>query len=582
MIYRTILPCYTDDKKAVWGDKMKAIRDFLGRKRVWMLFGLIWIFLSATVIELVIAFIIKTTIDVNSDIHLFLSYFPLLLLLSILYGIAKFTASKLSANYAAKMVKKEKVQLTEHIQKLPLTTVKKLNVGELYTVLHENMNLLEEFLVLLPRALSAPLVLGMTLLIMFFFSWKLTLVCIISIPIPTLLFGIINKPIEKRSAENQKYITDVNGFLRSTIEGIDMIKTYNLYHHFADGFSKLLNRVESKEIEMEMIKAKTTPLSYILRILPQCVIPLYSAYLALNGENTIGLLPAFSLLIGNIFIPIEALLNFSTQYRKTIVVIRRIQEVRLLGEERIGGDEPLLDGNPIVEFTGVSFAYNKTRVLNDITFNIVPGEQVAVIGESGSGKSTITKLICGLYDNYEGSVKVFQSEASRCDLTRLREQISVMPQTAFLLPGTIRENLLYGVSDTKTVELEQAADMTNLSEVTAKLSNGFDTVLEESGLNLSKGQRQRVAMTRIILQKTPIIILDEVTAGLDPVSVEMIKTTLNHLKRKHTIIMVTHDMELASKADKIILIHDHQLVKYGTHEELLKEPLYKDMCKVQF
>ncbi|SHO53818.1 ABC transporter ATP-binding protein [Anaerocolumna xylanovorans] len=541
------------------------------------------IFVLVTVVEIAITYIIKTTIDVNNskNIYKFLDFIPVVIGLAIVYGLGKFLAAKRSVHFSAKIVKNEKVRLSEHIQKLPLNTVKKYNAGELYTTIHENMLSVEEYIKLLPGAIASPVIILMTMAVMFWYSWKLTLVCIISIPVPTLLFGIINKPIEKKAADNQDNIGGVNYLLKCTIEGLDIIKTYHLFDMFSSKFHKQLIKVKDKSLEIEKIKTKASPLNFFLRIFPQCVIPLYCAYLAMRGEGTIGLLPAFSLLIVNIFVPIETLLRFSTKYRETLSPMQKVEELYSLEEERTGGILPLIDSDSVVDFSNVYFAYSDVNVLEGITFSVKKNQLIAIVGESGSGKSSIIKLISGLYEDYKGSVKVFNREVCESDLSELRKQIAVMTQTAFLLPESIEKNLLYSVESYEEEEIAKAMTMANLNEVINKLPDGSKTILTERGMNLSKGQRQRIAMARVILRKAPLIILDEATSGLDPLSVETILNSLNVLKQNHTIVMVTHDIQLASNADEIILVHNHRIVQGGSHEELMKNSMYQSMYMIQ-
>ncbi len=563
--------------------KKKEVMKFIGSKQIGKECFIAAISILVTVIEISITYIIKDTMDIKGEkvIYRFLDFIPLLVLLNILYGIGKFAVTKAGIGVAVNFVEHEKIQLTEHIEKMPLQFLKKYESGELYTVIHENMSLVEMFLQMFPTALAAPFIITMTLGAMFLYSWKLSLVCIILIPVPTFLFGIINKPIEKKSEENLDNIARVNQLFKSSIEGIDIIKTYNLFPVFSDKFHKQLDKVKDKSLEIEKTRRNTSPLSFFLRIFPQCIIPLYGGYLAINGEITIGLLPAFSILIGNIFVPIETLLQFLTRYRETISAIDRIEKLKAIGEEREDGEQPILDSPSYIQFRSVDFAYSDKKVLNKVSLEIHKNEFVAVVGESGSGKSTLIKLIEGLYEQYTGSVKVFQQELRKVDLKELRRQIAVMSQEAFLLPGTIIENLLYGVEDYTKDEIIKAMEMTNLIEVINKLPDGMDTVLTANGMNLSKGQRQRIALTRVILKKAPVIILDEATAGLDPKSVEIIQENLKLLRQNHTIIMVTHDIQLASIADKIILIHNHQIKAAGTHKNLMDDARYRHMYLAQ-
>lgn len=568
---------------------MKELCKFLGVKKILTAIFISIVFMACTLLEVFISYIIKNSVDINNEswINDFMGYVPYLLIITCVYGIFKLVSAKTSVSYAGKIIRNSKLKYARLIQDSRLMDIRDHETGELYTYVHENIASSEETFKLLPSAIAAPFILCFTLIIFFVFNWKVTLVCLITIPVPTLLFNVVNKPIQKKTSENIANVGKANETLKSTIRGLDVIKTNRVIECFTGKYNGQLDTIRAKDLEIERAKAKTVPFNFFLRAFPQFLIPIYISYLAFKGECSIGLLPAFGLLVANVFNPIDVMLRFSMKLRETKAYILNLKKLDSLEPERVGGTVPgfacLSDGRrePIVSFRNVGFKYKDKKVLEDVSFDIEANNFVAIVGESGSGKSTIIKLLEGLFDGYEGSIKVFGEDLRDIDHKKMREKIAVMSQNAFLLSDSVRDNLLYGVSGYSDDSIKRAVERANLSEVIDKLPEGEDTVLTERGMNLSGGQRQRVALARTILKDAPIIILDEATSGLEPSSVSCIMDTIRELKKDHTIIMITHDIQMASESDKIILLKDHSVGSVGDHRTLLEDDYYNSLYNMQ-
>ena len=562
---------------------MKVFTNFLGTKRVIVGILISIIFIMTAFVEVAISYIVKETVDITVEnwISIFYSHIPLTLGLIVLYGMLRYISNIFSTVFGARLVRDIRIKKTDNLLEGKISEVVRYEKGDFYTFIHENIMALEETVKLFPSAIAAPIVLVFTLIVFFSFSWKVTLVCLITIPIPTVLIGIINKPIQKKTSENILNNGIANETLKATIQGLDIIKTNRIVSLFRDKYKSQLGKIKNKDVEIEYTKAKTVPFNFFLRVFPQCLIPIYISYLAFKGECSIGLLPAFGLLIGNIFNPIDNLLRFNVGLRSAEAIILNLKKVDDIIPERQGGQEPDYTVEPIIEFKDVCFAYKGKNVLKDLSFSVEPNTMVAIVGESGSGKSTIIKLIEGLYDNYEGQINVFGWDIKSIDLKKLRKKISVMSQKSFLLQDTLRNNLLYGVDEYSEGSISQAIKIANLDEVIQKLPENVNTVLTEDGMNISGGQRQRVALARTILKNAPLILLDEPTSGLDKDSIDCIVSSFKTMRKDHTIVLVTHDIRMATEADQIILVKEHEIKAVGDHKTLLSNEYYRNLYNLQ-
>jgi ABC-type multidrug transport system fused ATPase/permease subunit len=270
--------------------------------------------------------------------------------------------------------------------------------------------------------------------------------------------------------------------------------------------------------------------------------------------------------------PIAYIPDIFVKLRVITAVTKRIFETYDAPVERVGGQgffENENQNEPALVFSHVDFAYKRDMVLHDICFEIKRGEKYALVGRSGSGKTTITKLITGLYEQKSGSIHILGKPIEKWDLQMLRKQISVVSQDSFLFPATIMENIAYGKPDASKDAIYAAAKMTMAHDFIQELPEGYDTVIGERGSTLSGGQRQRLALTRAIIRDTPIIIMDEPTSSLDVVTEQHIIETFNRISEGKTIIVIAHRLSTIVDMDHIIVLNEGVIVESGTYQQLL-------------
>jgi subfamily B ATP-binding cassette protein MsbA len=348
--------------------------------------------------------------------------------------------------------------------------------------------------------------------------------------------------------------------------------------------SQSLENVEAA-LQARSVKARLAPVVQVIVAIGTCLVLWYGARLALSGQLSAGMLIVFLLYLGNMYKPMRELSKMADTVSKAAVGYERIEEV--LEIESVVRDlpnarqAPRLKGG--IEFDHVTFSYNEeTPVLKDLSFKIEPGQVAAVVGPSGTGKTTIISLIPRFYDPQSGQIRIDGRDTREFTMKSVREQISFVLQDTLLFRASIWENIAYGKPGAPRREIIRAAEVANAHEFIQKMPEGYDTMLGERGVTLSGGQRQRIAIARAVIRDTPILILDEPTSGLDAASEEAVVEALDRLMKNRTTILIAHHLGTIRHADIIFVVKDSELVEQGSHEELLaKAGIYADLYKIQ-
>ncbi len=333
------------------------------------------------------------------------------------------------------------------------------------------------------------------------------------------------------------------------------------------------------------IKARLAPLVEVIVAVGTCLVLWYGARLALAGQLSAGVLIVFLLYLGKMYKPMRDLSKMTDTASKAMVGYERIHEVldieSRVRDVRGARRAPTFKGQ--IEFRDVSFSYGSGNpALKDVSLKIEAGQVAAIVGPSGTGKTTLVTLIPRFYDPVSGVVSIDGTDIRKYQLKSLRDQISFVLQDTLLFRATIWENIAYGKPNATPGEIRRAAELANADEFIEKMSDGYDTMVGERGASLSGGQRQRIAIARAIVRDTPILILDEPTAGLDAASEEAVIGALRTLMKGRTSVAIAHDLGTIRRADIIFVIKDSELVEQGTHEALLaRNGVYAELHKIQ-
>ena len=465
-------------------------------------------------------------------------------------------------------------ELYEHIQKLSFAFFDDRPVGKILARVVGDVNSLSElFNKSVTTVIPQVLMLIFVTIIMFSMNVKLALVAMGMLPPLIIALTIIELISRKRWQVFRQKRSNLNGFTHESFSGMKILQNFTFEKESSKRFTDAVGGVWSGFMNAVKVVDWLWPIVEISFGVSTLIVFLMGAKLVQNGEVTIGTITAFISYTSMFWRPI---LNIASYYNTLITnfaAAERIFEIMNVvpGIKDIEGAEDMPKIKGRVEFENVSFAYEKdTQVLHDVSFKVKPGENIALVGPTGAGKTTITSLISRFYDATEGRVLIDGMDVSKVNLYSLRRQMGVMLQDTFLFSDSIKENIRYGKLDATDEEIIAAAKAVNAHEFIMNLENGYDTEVNERGSRLSVGQRQLISFARALLANPRILILDEATSNIDTATEILVQKGINKLLKGRTSFVIAHRLSTIRDCDRIMVIDDGRIVEAGTHEELLK------------
>lgn len=404
----------------------------------------------------------------------------------------------------------------------------------------------------------------------------------VNIPLTILIFAFIpfivwftlhqRKKMNKAFLDTKVETGKVNASLENSISGIKISKAFVSHKEEQAKFEKGNKKFMSAREKAYKVMAEYGSGSGFGIDILNYVGLIGGGLFTLNGFIDIGDFVAYMLFIKMFTQPIKKLIDFMEQYQNGITGFQRYMEIMNSDKEKdkVNAIE-LTDVKGNIEFKNVDFSYEGKKVLDDISINIKKGEMVALVGESGGGKTTFCNLIPRFYDAQGGDILIDGKSIYDVTLDSLRKNIGIVQQEVFLFTGTIRDNILYGKIDATEEELIEASKMANIHEFIEALPDGYDTYIGERGVKLSGGQKQRISIARVFLKNPPILILDEATSALDNVTERIIQESLEKLCSGRTTIVVAHRLSTIKNADEIVVLGSEGIIEKGTHDELIEK-----------
>ncbi len=418
-------------------------------------------------------------------------------------------------------------------------------------------------------------------------SWKLAIIGVGIMAIAITPVTLIRKRVKKVSNANMVVGGSMTTNINETFAGNKIMTAYNLQDMQNAKFEKQIKEQFNLTISLTKRVGWMSPIMYFVCSIGIALVMFYGNHLIITGEMTAGSFASFVTSLLLLYKPVKDLGRTLTDIQTTFVALGRVFELFDLMPNIKNCDNPIKmnDLQHSIDFEHVFFEYEKdVPVLKDFSLHVNKGETIALVGNSGGGKSTIVNLLPRFYDIKSGSIKFDGIDIKNFDIKSLRNNISFVFQDNFLFTGTIRENILMGNRNATEEELQNVIKMAHLDEFLSTVENGVDTQVGERGTSLSGGQRQRVAIARAMIKNAPIVILDEATSALDNESEAIVQKALDNLIKNKTVFVIAHRLSTINNADRIAVINEGELVELGTHEQLMQinEGYYKHLYEMQF
>jgi ABC-type multidrug transport system fused ATPase/permease subunit len=478
----------------------------------------------------------------------------------------------------------------QHLLALPMSYFSTKRVGELNSRISSDIAQVQEtFTIVIAELIrqSLTLIIGITALTLY--SYKLTLIMLGSLPVVIIVAVLIGKKVKAFSKETQKAVSESNVIVEETLTAIHSVKAFANEFFEINRYGNKVNEVRA--VAMRGVFARGFMSSFIIfAIFGAFILVIWQAAKLMEaGEMSNGDLTTF--LFYTIFVgaSIGGAADLYSRLQKGVGSTEDLLDIFSETPENISlHDSPQKMENfkGEIEFDNVTFHYPsrpEIEVLKNISFSVRKGERIALVGQSGAGKSTMVSLILRFFDPVSGEVKMDGKPSDSYPLSDLRNEMAIVPQEVILFGGSILENIAYGKPDATREEIENAARKANALEFIESFPEGFETVVGERGIQLSGGQRQRIAIARAVLKNPKILILDEATSSLDSESERLVQEALDELMKNRTSIVIAHRLSTVRKADQIFVMKNGEIIERGTHEELvqLDNGMYKNLSELQ-
>ncbi|RAJ16958.1 ABC transporter ATP-binding protein [Olleya aquimaris] len=510
-----------------------------------------------------------------------LKFILLLLGSAVLSGILTFWMRQTIINVSRYIEFDLKNEIYQQYQKLSLNFYKKNRTGDLMNRISEDVGKVRMYAgPAIMYSINTLTLFAVALVFMFRQAPMLTLYTIIPLPILSVIIYKISSEIHKRSTIVQQYLSKLSTFSQETFSGISVIKAYGIEPETSVNFDELSETSKDKQLSLVRIQALFFPMMILLIGLSNVLVIYIGGKQYMNGEISLGTISEFIMYVNLLTWPVATVGWVTSIVQEAEASQKRINEFLNTKPEIQNHNHQLSDIKGDIEFKNVYFTYDDTNIqaLKNISFKVNSGETLAIIGKTGSGKSTILDLVGRLYDVDKGEIQIDNQPIESLNLYSLRDATGYVPQDAFLFSDTINKNIKFGKENATDDEVIEAAKLAQVHKNIIKFNNKYDTVLGERGITLSGGQKQRVSIARAIIKKPQIMLFDDCLSAVDTETEEKILNNLKTITEGKTTIIVSHRISSAKNADQIIVLDDGHIVQSGTHEELINiDGYYKEL-----
>lgn len=478
-----------------------------------------------------------------------------------------------SSHLSQRIVKRLREELFGKIIDLPIQYMDTHSHGDVMSRMTNDIeNISTTVSQSLPSLFSGVLTLVGTLTMMLWYCWQLALLSCATVVFTVLTTKVLSRKVRKFSRERQALLGKLNGTVEEKISGYRTVVAYNHQDISTEEFCTASDSLTSAGIRTEILSSVMGPIMNCISNIGFVIIAVFGGYFAINGMISVGVISAFIVYARQFSRPINELSQVYGQLQTAVAGAERVFHVMDEESEDKSGKELSCGGKAEVSFQDVQFAYKEDYpVLHDFTLKVPSGKKVALVGATGSGKTTVVNLLMRFYDLNGGSIYINGQDLSEVSRDSLRKNVAIVLQDTMLFADTIRANLKYGNADATEEQLETAIDMSRCRDLLQVLPQGLDTVLSDSGGNISQGQRQLLAIARAFVADPKILILDEATSNVDTRTEKAIQDAMQRIMKDRTSIVIAHRLSTIRDSDVIVVMDNGRIVESGNHNSLLEQ-----------
>ncbi|MFD1002578.1 ABC transporter ATP-binding protein [Ohtaekwangia kribbensis] len=585
--------------------ELKYLNKYLFKYKWHLILGTVFVILS-NIFQIIPAQLVRDSIDLVVDnIRLYKSmegtgvqqnffkvfafgiliYAGLILVMAFLRGIFLYFVRQTLIVMSRLIEFDLKNEVFEHYQTLPLSFYRRNNTGDLMNRISEDVSRVRMYL-------GPAIMYGLTLItlflmlipIMFSISVKLTWYALSPLPLLSLSIFLVNNIIERRSEEIQRHQSKLSTFVQEAFSGIRVLKSFNREEESVGKFEKATDAYKHQSLKLTKMQSLFFPIIMGLVGISTILTVYAGSTEVINGNLTFGNIAEFIIYVNLLTWPVTSLGWTSSLVQRAEASQKRINEFLNTKTNIISERNLVREISGKVEFKNVTFTYPDTgiRALKNISFTINPGESLAIIGTTGSGKSTVSNLVSRLYDVRDGEIRIDDIPIRDYNLTSLRSQIGYVPQDVFLFSDTIFQNIGFGIKEPDPEKVTQAAKDADVYYNIMEFPQGFETRVGERGITLSGGQKQRVSIARAVVREPKILMLDDALSAVDTKTENNILNSMRRIMKGRTTIIISHRVSSAKLANRILVLVDGLVVEEGTHDALIEQNgFYKDLYEKQ-
>ncbi|WJV65292.1 lipid A ABC transporter ATP-binding protein/permease MsbA [Pectobacteriaceae bacterium CE70] len=517
-----------------------------------------------------------------------LVWMPLVVIgLMVMRGVSGFVSSYCVAWVSGKVVMNMRRRLFSHIMGMPVSFFDQQSTGTLLSrITYDSEQVASSSSnALITVVREGASIIGLFVL-MFWYSWQLSLILIVIAPVVSYCIRVVSKRFRAISKNMQNTMGQVTTSAEQMLKGHKEVLIFGGQEVEAARFDIVSNRMRQQGMKLVSAASISDPIVQLIASLALAFVLYAASFPSVMATLTAGTITVvFSSMIA-LMRPLKSLTNVNSQFQRGMAACQTLFSILDLDQEKDTGQRTLEHVQGTIEFRNVDFAYpgKETLALKNISLHIPPGKTVALVGRSGSGKSTIANLITRFYDIQSGEIMLDGHDLREYTLATLRSQVAVVSQNVHLFNDTIANNIAYACNDRYSREdIERAAEMAHAMDFISKMEQGLDTIIGENGVLLSGGQRQRIAIARALLRDCPILVLDEATSALDTESERAIQAALDELQKDRTALVIAHRLSTIENADEILVVEEGRIVERGEHAELLsRNGAYAQLYRMQF